>query len=84
MANIEKVSGVFGGIKTDEPIQNCGNNGIGIENAININGENTINNSSTGTNLPAKNTFWNKVKSVLFHSTNFSFFQMLLLEIRNS
>ena len=26
MANIEKVSGVFGGIKTDEPIQNCGNN----------------------------------------------------------
>ena len=67
MANIEKVSGVFGGIKTDEPIQNCGNNGIGIENAININGENTINNSSTGTNLPAKNTFWNKVKSVLFH-----------------
>ena len=50
MANIEKVSGVFGGIKTDEPIQNCGNNGIGIENAININGENTINNSSTGTN----------------------------------
>ena len=64
MANIEKVSGVFGGIKTDEPIQNCGNNGIGIENAININGENTINNSSTGTNLPAKNTFWNKVKSV--------------------
>ena len=56
MANIEKVSGVFGGIKTDEPIQNCGNNGIGIENAININGENTINNSSTGTNLPAKNT----------------------------
>ena len=23
MANIEKVSGVFGGIKTDEPIQNC-------------------------------------------------------------
>lgn len=67
MANIEKVSGVFGGIKTDEPIQNCGNNGIGIENAININGENTINNSSTGTNLPAKNTFWNKVKSVLFY-----------------
>ena len=65
--NIEKVSGVFGGIKTDEPIQNCGNNGIGIENAININGENTINNSSTGTNLPAKNTFWNKVKSVLFY-----------------
>ena len=56
MANIEKVSGVFGGIKTDEPIQNCG-----------INGENTINNSSTGTNLPAKNTFWNKVKSVLFY-----------------
>ena len=81
MANIEKVSGVFGGIKTDEPIQNCsknrqipfrqfqncGNNGIGIENAININGKNTINNSSTGTNLPAKNTFWNKVKSVLFY-----------------
>ena len=48
MANIEKVSGVFGGIKTDEPIENCGNNG-------------------TGTNLPAKNTFWNKVQSVLFY-----------------
>ena len=48
MANIEKVSGVFGGIKTDEPIHNCGNNGIGIENAINKNGQNTINNTRTG------------------------------------
>ncbi len=71
MANIEKVSGVFGGIKTDEPIQNCGNNGIGIENAININGENAVNTgnveTNVGTNLPAKNTFWNKLKSVLFY-----------------
>ena len=67
MANIEKVSGVFGGIKTGESIENCGNNGIGIENAINIDGENTINNASTGTNLPTKNTFWNKLKSVLFY-----------------
>lgn len=66
MANIEKVSGVFGGIKTDEPIQNFENNGIGIENAININGENIVN-ANDGTNLPAKNTFWNKVKSVLFY-----------------
>ena len=63
MANIEKVSGVFGGVKTDEPIQNCENSGIGIENAINAGGVET----NVGTNLPAKNTFWNKVKSVLFY-----------------
>lgn len=71
MANIEEVSGVFGGVKTDEPIQNCENSGIGIENAISINGENTVNTGSietnAGTNLPAKNTFWNKVKSILFY-----------------
>ncbi len=63
MANIEEVSGVFGGVKTDEPIQNCENSGIGIENAINAGGVET----NVGTNLPAKNTFWNKVKSVLFY-----------------
>ena len=63
MANIEKVSGVFGGVKTDEPIQNCENSGIGIENAINAGGVET----NVGTNLPAKNTFWNKLKSVLFY-----------------
>ena len=42
MANIEGISGIFGGVKTDEPIQKCENSGIGIENAININGENTV------------------------------------------
>ena len=57
MANIEGVSGVFGGVKTDEPMQKIENNGIGIENAISINDENTINNASVGTNLPTKNTF---------------------------
>ena len=67
MANIEGVSGVFGGVKTDEPMQKIENNGIGIENAISINDENTINNASVGTNLPTKNTFWNKLKSVLFY-----------------
>ena len=71
MANIEEVSGVFWGVKTNESIQNCGNSGIGIENAISINGENIVNTGSieanVGTNLPAKNTFWNKVKSVLFY-----------------
>ena len=66
MANIEGVSGVFGGVKTDEPIQKCENNGIGIQNAISINGEDTVN-ASVGTNLPTKNTFWNKLKSVLFY-----------------
>ena len=66
MANIEGVSGVFGGVKTDEPIQKCENGAIGIENAIKMNGENTVN-TGVGTNLPIKNTFWNKVKSVLFY-----------------
>ena len=66
MANIEGVSGVFCGVKTEEPIQKCENNGIGIQNAISINGEDTVN-ASVGTNLPTKNTFWNKLKSVLFY-----------------
>lgn len=66
MANIEGVSGVFGGVKTEEPIKKCENSGFGIENAININGE-SIANENVGTNLPTKNTFWNKVKSVLFY-----------------
>ena len=66
MANIEEISGAFGGVKTNEPIQKCQNNGIGIENAISINGENIVN-ASADTNLPTQNTFWNKLKSVLFY-----------------
>lgn len=52
MANIEEVSGVYGGVKTD----------------INDNVEAVvIENSITGTNLPAKTGFWNKVKAVMFY-----------------
>lgn len=52
MANIEEVSGVYGGVKTD----------------INDNVEaGVIENSITGTNLPAKTGFWNKVKAVMFY-----------------
>lgn len=54
MANIEEVSGVFGGVKVNE---------TGVE-------ENVIAATGTdiaGANLPAKTGFWNKVKSVLFY-----------------
>ena len=52
MANIEEVSGVYGGVKTD----------------INDNVEaGVIENSITGTNLPAKTGFGNKVKAVMFY-----------------
>ena len=52
MANIEEVSGVYGGVKTD----------------INDNVEaGVMENSITGANLPAKTGFWNKVKAVMFY-----------------
>lgn len=57
MANIEEVSGVFGGVTVNNE-QNVGED-------INVNS--TITNATTGVNLPAKTGFWNKVKSVLFY-----------------
>ncbi len=55
MANIEEVSGVFGGIKVNE---------TGVQNNAGFSEGNTVN---VGTNLPTKTGFWNKVKSVLFY-----------------
>lgn len=55
MANIEEVSGVFGGVKVNE--SNAQNN-VGFSEG------NTVN---AGANLPTKIGFWSKVKSVLFY-----------------
>lgn len=52
MANIEEVSGVYGGVKTD--INNNVETGV-------------MENNMTGANLPAKTGFWNKVKAVMFY-----------------
>ncbi len=57
MANIEEVSGVFGGVKTEDT-------GVTNSNFASFGGVTTEN---TGNNLPAKTGFWNKVKSVLFY-----------------
>lgn len=54
MANIEEVSGVYGGVKTNVEA------GVVAENAENVI---PVENS----NLPAKTGFWNKLKSVLFY-----------------
>ena len=53
MADIEEVSGVYGGVQTEnvEAVQ---------ENA-------TAAVAAVGANLPAKTGFWNKLKSVLFY-----------------
>lgn len=54
MANIEEVSGVFGGVKVNETGAE--------ENVVAATGADIA-----GANLPAKTGFWNKVKSVLFY-----------------
>jgi hypothetical protein len=54
MANIEEVSGAFGGAKLNPEAE------VGVENVENASAE-------TNTNLPANTGFWNKVKSVLFY-----------------
>jgi len=86
MANIEDIEGVpgvFGGVKVDTPTDNATTvGGIGTENIENnatVDGvfggvhyneqQNTI--ANVGTNLPAKQGAWNKVKSVLFYDFNF-------------
>ena len=51
MADIEEVSGVYGGVQT--------------ENAESV-GEN-VSVAAVGANLPTKTGFWNKLKSVLFY-----------------
>lgn len=68
MANIEEVSGVFGGVKTNDENANVSNN-AGVFGGVSIN-EESANNANTfvnARNLPAKTGFWNKVKSVLFY-----------------
>lgn len=86
MANIEDIEGVpgvFGGVKVDTPTDNATTvGGIGTENIENnatVDGvfggvqyneqPNTI--ANVGTNLPAKQGAWDKVKSVLFYDFNF-------------
>ena len=86
MANIEDiegVTGVFGGVKLDTPTDNATTvGGIGtenIENKATVDGvfggiqyneqQNTI--ANVGTNLPAKQGAWDKLKSVLFYDFNF-------------
>ena len=86
MANIEDIEGVpgvFGGVKVDTPTDNATTiGGIGtenIENKATVDGvfggvqyneqQNTI--ANVGTNLPAKQGAWDKVKSVLFYDFNF-------------
>lgn len=51
MANIEEVSGVYGGVKTNVEAGAVAENVIPVENS----------------NLPAKTGFWNKLKSVIFY-----------------
>ena len=86
MANIEDIEGgpgVFGGVKLDTPTDNATTvGGIGtenIENKATVDGvfggiqyneqQNTI--ANVGTNLPAKQGAWDKLKSVLFYDFNF-------------
>ena len=86
MANIEDIEGVpgvFGGVKVDTPTDNATTvGGIGTENietnatvdgvfgGVQYNEQpNTI--ANVGTNLPAKQGAWDKVKSVLFYDFNF-------------
>lgn len=86
MANIEDIEGVpgvFGGVKVDTPTDNANAvGGIGTENIENNatvdgvfggvqydNQENTL--AEVGTNLPAKQGTWDKLKSVLFYDFNF-------------
>lgn len=63
MANIEEISGVYGGVKTEVEQQAgvvSGVYGSIKENAISVS-------EAASSNLPAKVGFWNKVKSVLFY-----------------
>ena len=63
MANIEEVSGVFGGVKVnDENTNNVVENSENIENAGSV-----VTPEAVGQNLPAKTGFWNKLKSILFY-----------------
>ena len=86
MANIEDIEGVpgvVGGVKVDTPTNDATTiGGIGtenIENKATVDGvfggvqyneqQNTI--ANVGTNLPAKQGAWDKLKSVLFYDFNF-------------
>ena len=60
MANIEEVSGVFGGVKVNE--ENTNNVVENVENASTV-----VAPEAVGQNLPMKTGFWNKLKSVLFY-----------------
>ena len=51
MADIEEVSGVYGGVQT-ENVEAVGEN---------------VSVAAVGANLPTKTGFWNKLKSVLFY-----------------
>ena len=63
MANIEEVSGVFGGVKVnDENTNNVVENLENIENA-----GSAVAPEEVGQNLPMKTGFWNKLKSILFY-----------------
>ena len=81
--DIEGIPGVFGGVKLDTPADQATTiGGIGtenIENKATVDGvfggiqyneqQNTI--ANVGTNLPAKQGAWDKLKSVLFYDFNF-------------
>lgn len=61
MANIEEISGVYGGVKTEQEAGAVnGVYGVIEENAIAVS-------EDTNSNLPAKVGLWDKVKSVLFY-----------------
>ena len=51
MANIEEISGVYGGVQTNDV------EAVAVDAGV----------VEAGANLPAKTGFWNKLKSVLFY-----------------
>lgn len=53
MANIEEVSGVFGGVTTNAEV------GVVADSIENV--------GTVESNLPAKTGFWNKLKAVMFY-----------------
>ena len=58
MANIEEVSGVYGGVKLEENTQGNTEDNYMAQFEFNPNAEQ---------NLPAKRSFWDKFKSKLFY-----------------
>ena len=61
MANIEEISGVYGGVKTEEVGNEIENAGVAPV------AENIGTTENANAELPAKRGFWDKVKSVLFY-----------------